>query len=97
MGLVAVEANRYPVPLTWAGHTVRVHLLAEEIVFGHDGEDSVRHGRLVGKHQVARWNGPARSVTAGRAAAQGPPLFDPFYLSRAGEIEVRPLDQVRRS
>jgi transposase len=92
-GLVAVEANRYPVPLSWAGHTVRVHLLTEEIVFGREGEDPVRHSRLVGKHQVARWNGPARGVPAGRAVAQGPPRFDPFYLSRAGEVEVRPLDQ----
>ena len=67
--------------------------VAEEIVFGRDGSDSVRHGRWWGKHQVARWNGPVRSVAAGRAATQGPPRFDPFYLSRAGEIEVRPLDQ----
>jgi transposase len=92
-GLVAVEANRYPVPLSWAGHTVRVHLLAEEIVFGRDGEDLVRHGRLVGKHQVARWNGPPRSVAAARAVAEGPPRFDPTYLARAGEVEVRALDQ----
>ena len=92
-GLVAVEANRYPVPLSWAGHTVRVHLLAEEIVLGRDGEDPVRYGRLLGKHQVARWNGPPRSVPAGKAVAEGPPRFDPTYLVRAGEVEVRPLAQ----
>ncbi len=90
-GLVAVEANRYPVPLSWAGHTVQVRLLAEEIVFGRDGEDSVRHGRLLGKHQVARWNGPPRSVPAARTAAEGPPRFDRSYLARAGDVEARPL------
>jgi transposase len=91
-GLVAVEANRYPVPLGWAGQTVRVHLLAEEILLGRDGEETVRHGRLVGKHLVARWNGPPRSSPAGRAAQTGPPRFDPLYLSQAGEVEARPLD-----
>lgn len=92
-GLVAVEANRYPVPLSWAGHRVQVRLLAEEIVFGRDGEDWVRHGRLLGKHQVARWNGPPRSVPASRTVAEGPPRFDRSYLARAGDVEARPLDQ----
>jgi len=91
-GLVAVEANRYPVPLSWAGHTVRVHLLAEEIVLGREGEEMVRHGRLLGKHQVARWNGPPRGLLAARATAAGPPQFDPLYLARAGEVERRPLE-----
>jgi transposase len=91
-GLVAVEANRYPVPLSWAGHLVRVHLLAEEILLGRDGEELVRHGRLLGKHQVARWNGPPRSLPAARAVAEGPPRFDPTYLARAGDVAVRPLD-----
>jgi len=91
-GLVAVEANRYPVPLSWAGQTVRVHLLREEILLGRDGEELVRHGRLLGKHQVARWNGPPRRVPAARAAMEGPPRFDPAYLARAGEVEVRALD-----
>jgi hypothetical protein len=72
---------------------VRVRLLAEEIVFGRDGEDLVRHGRLLGKHQVARWNGPPRSVPAGRTAAEGPPRFDLSYLDRTGDVEERPLDQ----
>lgn len=91
-GLVAVEANRYPVPLSWVGQTVRVHLLAEEILLGRDGEETVRHGRLLGKHQVARWNGPPRSSPAAKGAAQGPPRFDPTYLARAGDVEARPLD-----
>jgi hypothetical protein len=92
-GLVAVEANRYPVPLAWAGYTVQVRVLAEEIVFGRDGEDLVRHGRLLGKHQVARWKGPPRSVPAARTVAEGPPRFDLSYLARAGDVEARPLDQ----
>lgn len=90
-GLVAVEANRYPVPLSWAGHTVRVHLLAEEVLLGRDGEETVRYGRLLGKHEVARWNGPSRSTPGARVAAAGPPRFDPAYLARAGEVEMRPL------
>jgi transposase len=91
-GLVAVDANRYPVPLSWAGQTVRVHLLAEEILLGRDGEETVRHGRLLGKHQVARWNGPPRNSPAAKGAAQGAPRFDPAYLARAGDVEARPLD-----
>ena len=51
----------------------------------------VRHGRFLGKHQVARWNGPPRGLPAARAAA-GPPRFDPLYLARAGEVERRPLE-----
>ncbi len=92
-GLVAVEANRYPVPLSWAGQTVRVRLLAEEIVLGRDGEDPVRYGRLLGKHQVARWDGPPRSLPAARSAQTGPPRFDPAYLTRAGDVDARPLEQ----
>lgn len=91
-GLVAVEANRYPVPLSWAGHRVRVHLLAEEVLLGRDGEELVRYGRLQGKHQVARWGGPPRSLPGARAASEGPPRFDPAYLSGSGEVEVRPLE-----
>lgn len=90
-GLVSIEANRYPVPLSWAGHTVRVHLFAEEILFGRQGEELVRHGRLLGKHQVARWSGPPRSSPAAQASVEGPPRFDPAYLGTAGDVEVRPL------
>lgn len=46
----------------------------------------------MGKHQVARWNGPPRSSPVARAAQAGPPRFDPTYLARAGEVETRPLD-----
>jgi hypothetical protein len=91
-GLVPVESNRYPVPLEWAGRVVRVHLRAEEVVFGRDGEDLVRHARLLGKHQVARWNGPPRSVPPpGASQAEGPPRWDPSYVGATGEVEVRSL------
>jgi len=91
-GLVAIEANRYPVPLSWVGLQVRVHLLAEEILLGRDGEDLIRHLRLAGKHRVARWNGPPRSATPLAAPAMGgPPQLDPAYLGLAGEVQVRPL------
>jgi hypothetical protein len=91
-GLVPVEANRYPVPLEWAGHAVRVHLRAEEIVLVRDGEEPLRYGRLSGKHQVARWNGPPRSVRLpGSRMSEGPPQWDPAYVGVTGEVEVRSL------
>ncbi len=90
--LVPVESNRYPVPLGWAGRAVRIHLRAEEIIFGRDGEDLVRHARLWGKHQVARWNGPPRSAPpSGASKAEGPPQWDPAYVGTTGEVEVRSL------
>jgi hypothetical protein len=91
-GLVPVESNRYPVPLGWAGRAVRVHLRAEEIVLSRDGEDLVRHARLSGKHQVARWNGPPRNAPPpGASKAEGPPQWDPAYSGTTGEVEVRSL------
>jgi transposase len=90
--LVPVESNRYPVPLEWAGRVVRVHLRAEEIVFGRDGEALVRHARLSGKHQVARWNGPPRSLPPPRGRpVEGPPQWDPSYAGATGEVEIRSL------
>jgi hypothetical protein len=90
--LVPVESNRYPVPLGWAGRAVRVHLRAEEIILSRDGEDLVRHARLSGKHQVARWNGPPRSAPPpGVCKAEGPPQWDPAYVGTTGEVEVRSL------
>jgi hypothetical protein len=91
-GLVVVEANRYPVPLGWAGRQVRVHLLAEEVHLGVDGEEAVRHQRLAGKHQVARRDGPPRQwpQQEGRAV-DGPPQLDPAYLAALGEVEARSL------
>jgi hypothetical protein len=61
-GYVAVDANRYPVPLEWveAVDVVEVRILPEEIWIHRPGVDPVHHARLEGKHQVARWNGAAR-------------------------------------
>jgi transposase len=91
-GLVPVESNRYPVPLDWAGRVVRVHLRAEEIVFGRDGEEPVRYDRLSGKHQVARRDGaPRKGAPPGARPADGAPQWDPAYGVRTGEVEVRSL------
>jgi len=91
-GYVALDTNRYPVPLEWVGHPVEVHCLAEELIVRRNGEESVRHTRLSGKHQVARWRGTPRRVPAGPAPPpDGPPRLDPVYLATAGEVEIRSL------
>lgn len=91
-GYVAVEANRYPVPLEWAGRTVEVQILAEEVLVRWREAPPVRHTRLTGKHQVARWRGdPRRVPSASGFAAAGPPRFDPAYLGITAEVPVRPL------
>jgi transposase len=93
-GLVPVESNRYPVPLEWAGRAIRVHVMAEEILFGRDGEEPVRHHRLSGKHQVARWTGPPRSWSPPRGrTADGPPQWDPAYVGVTGDVAVRSLGE----
>jgi hypothetical protein len=90
---VAVDANRYPVPLEWAGCKVEVHIQAEEIGISRPGSDAVRHRRLSGKHQLARWEGPPRPCPArfSPPAASGPPRFDPVYAESVGQVEARPL------
>ena len=69
-GYVALETNRYPVPLSWAGHTVGCIFWPRRSCLGSAGEEPVRHGRLVGKHQVARWSGPPRSSPAAQGAGR---------------------------
>lgn len=92
-GYVAVEANRYPVPLSWAGEEVEVRVLAAEIWIHRSGVDPVHYPRLSGKHQVARWKGPARTVPRRPTEPlAGPPRFDPAYVELIGEVEVRPLN-----
>jgi transposase len=92
-GYVAVEANRYPVSLDWAGQRVEVRILAEELWITRTGTAPVRHVRLQGKHQVARWEGPPRRVATRAAAALGPPKLDPLFYPALGEVEVRPLER----
>jgi transposase len=91
-GYVAVLANRYPVPLAWVRATVDVRVTAQEVILRHGEEEPVRHPRLVGKHQVARWSGPPRTVgRPERMVLDGPPQLDLLYLGTAGDVEVRPL------
>lgn len=89
---VAVETNRYPVPFEWAGQDVTVRILFEEIVVhGADGA-AVRHRRLTGRHQLARWEGPPRRLPARVPAARPePPRFDLDTVERLGQVEIRPL------
>jgi hypothetical protein len=90
---VAVEANRYPVPMEWVGCQVEVHIQAEEIWISRPGSDAVRHCRLLGKHQLARWEGPPRSCPARPSPpVSGPPRFDPVYAESVGAVEARPLE-----
>jgi transposase len=91
-GYVAVDANRYPVPLEWAGTRVEVRIQGEEIWLHRPGVDAVHHARLTGKHLVARWNGPPRqSPRRLPSGDEGAPRLDPAYVERIGEVEIRPL------
>src|SRR6266446_971137 len=89
---VAVETNRYPVPFEWAGRDVEVQILAGEIVIRQGLAHPIRHERLEGYHQVARWRGmPRRVVKSTPAPGGGPPRFDPVHPATLGEVEIRPL------
>ena len=91
---VAVETNRYPVPVEWVGRTVTVHLRLEQVAIHLEGAEPVCHARLSGKHQVARWSGPPRHwprSTSPSPAGWGPPRFDPAFLGQLGQVEVRAL------
>jgi hypothetical protein len=93
-GYLAVEANRYPVSLEWAGARVEVRILAEELWIIRAGADPMRYARLQGKHQVARWEGAARRLpTRGVSCPAGPPKLDPGFFHELGEVEVRPLER----
>lgn len=89
---VAFETNRYPVPFEWAGQDVEVQVLASEIVVRNELADPVRHDRLAGCHQVARWNGAPRRLPRGSSALPaGPPRLDPVHPLSMGDVEIRPL------
>ena len=89
---VAVETNRYPVPFAWAGRDIEVQLLAGEVVLRSAGEDAVRHARIDGSHQVARWRGAPRRIIKGQhGAVAGPPRLDPLHPATLGEVEIRSL------
>lgn len=98
-GFVAIEANRYPVPLDWAGWTVEVRLQGEALWITREGAEPVRHERLEGKHQVARWSGPPRRVDRPLpgSAASGPPRWDPAFFGEVGEVEIRCLSLYEQS
>jgi transposase len=91
-GDVAVESNRYPVPLGWAGRRVEVRIRAEQVEIGGEGLEPVHYPRLTGKHQVARWSGPARrTVRLEGTVFDGPPRLDPAFLGPLAEVDVRSL------
>jgi hypothetical protein len=92
-GYVAVLANRYPVPLTWAGQQIQVRVRAEDVILSLGDETPVSHARLSGKHHVARWSGPARRPLRPVPAPEGPPQLDLVYLGSTGEVEARPLER----
>jgi transposase len=89
---VTVETNRYPVPFAWAGRDVEVQVLAGEVVVRSDDGEAVRHARLEGSHQVARWNGAPRLMAKGlRRSVPAPPRLDPVHVGSLGEVEIRSL------
>jgi hypothetical protein len=98
-GYVAIEANRYPVPLDWAGETVEVRLQSEEVWIAREGAEPARHTRLAGKHQVARWSGPPRAVNrpSPQQSPGVPPRWDPSFFGELGEVEIRSLSRYEQS
>lgn len=89
---VSLETNRYPVPFEWMRRDVEVQVLADEIVIRSEPAEPVRHARITGTHQLARWCGaPRRLPKAASASLLGPPRLDPIYPAAVGEVLVRPL------
>ena len=89
--LVAVETNRYPVAFEWVGQDVTVRILYEEIVLHGPDQQHIRHPRLTGHHQVARWAGEPRRLPSRRPTHHTPPASEPLALETAGYVEIRPL------
>lgn len=92
---VDLDTNRYPVPFEWTDQTVTVCMVGEQIAVHREGELPVVYPRIEGRHQVARWNGPPRTIARRELAraVDGPPRLDPVYLGSIGEVDVRSLDQ----
>jgi len=89
---VALETNRYPVPFEWVRRDVEVQVLAQEIVIRSAAAEPVRHERIAGSHQLARWHGaPRRLPKAASMSVPGPPHLDPIYPAAVGEVVVRSL------
>lgn len=60
-GYVAVEANRFPVPLESTGRTVEVSIQVEVLCFRRGGAEAVEHSRLAGKHPAGIRGSAVRS------------------------------------
>ena len=63
----------------------------EEVVLHGPAGQLVRHTKLAGRHQVARWLGEPRPLPYRKPAVRTPPSSDPLALEQAGYVEVRPL------
>lgn len=88
--LVSVDTNRYPVPTTWVGRTVDVRRVDGKLLLSCE-EETIRYRPLEGKYKVASWEGPPRAFKSPPRPKADPPKFDLAYLSRVGDVEVRPL------
>jgi transposase len=89
---IALETNRYPVPFEWVGRDVEVQVLAGEIVIRNEAAAPVRHERIAGSHQLARWIGvPRRLPKALTRLLPRSPHLDPIHPAAIGEVDVRPL------
>ena len=67
-------------------------MLSGELILRSAGDDAVRHPRIDGSHQVARWRGAPRRIVKGqRSTVAGPPRLDPLHPATLGEVEIRSL------
>jgi hypothetical protein len=77
---LAIETNRYRVPLEWVGRTVTVRLQSAEVLISYGEQAPLRYERLREKYRLAHWEGDPRAFMRRTvAAAAAPPRFDPHY------------------
>jgi transposase len=90
---VEVETNRYPVPFGWCRAEVMIELTPTEVRIVHEDEQIVYEREFERQHEI-RWQGAPRVVPPDAAISTpaDPPRFDPTWLARAGQVQVRPLD-----